>query len=330
MNAENESTNVKTETVKAVHSASVHSAEHAHKTIAHKETAHKEHKASASTASATPAANSVAATAPATASAGAPHHPAAYNPSNASSTGYSRQNSYQSRDFRGRDRNDNYADTPADTEEYKPMFVKKALTFPENKMFGKWLIKDVVVNDLSLMRYVGIDSTITPHSFGRKTRGRFAKGNINIVERLVNKLMRSGQGKRKLSGKFIRGRGSCGKKLQALKIVEKAFIVVEKQSKQNPIQMLVKAIENSAPREDITRVKKGGVAYSIAVDVSPVKRLDEAIKNIALAAFGNSFNKKVSAEQALADEIIAAASNDIKSTAVKRREEVERIAKASR
>ncbi|MFA6269181.1 MAG: 30S ribosomal protein S7 [archaeon] len=215
-------------------------------------------------------------------------------------------------------------------EEAKPIFVRKKSQFSEYKLFNKWSFADVIVSDLSLIRYVNLDPMVMPHSFGRKTRGRFEKANLNIVERLTNKIMRSGQGKRKLSGKFIRGRGSCGKKLEAMKIVEKAFDIIEKQSKQNPIQVYVKAIENSAPREDVTRVKKGGVAYTLAVDLAPLKRLDEAVKNLALGGFGGSFNKKVSAEQALADEIIAAANNDLKSTSIKRKDEVERIAKASR
>ena len=69
---------------------------------------------------------------------------------------------------------------------------------------------------------------------------------------------------------------------------------------------------------------------SLAVDVAPLIRLDEAIKNLALAGFANSFNKKISAERALADELIAASKNDSKSASVKRRDEVERVAKASR
>ena len=212
----------------------------------------------------------------------------------------------------------------------KPFYVKKKSQFSDYKLFNKWSFSDVVVTDLSMVRYLNIDPILIPHSFGRKTQGRFEKANLNIVERLVNKIMRSGQGKRKLSGKFIRGRGSCGKKLEAMHIVENAFEIIEKQTKQNPIQVLVKAIENSAPREDVTRIKKGGVSYTLAVDVSPLKRLDESIKNIALGGFGGSFNKKVTAEAALADEIIAAANNEIKSSAIKRKDEVERIAKASR
>jgi len=212
----------------------------------------------------------------------------------------------------------------------KPFFVKKKSQFSDYKLFNRWSFDDVIISDPSMVKYVNLDPMITPHSFGRKTRGRFEKANLNIVERLINKTMRSGQGKRKLSGKFIRGRGSCGKKLETMQIVERAFEIIEKQTKQNPIQVYVKALENAAPREDVTRVKKGGVAYTLAVDVSPLKRLDEAIKNLALGGFGSSFNKKVSAQEALAAEIIAAAANDIKSSAIKRKDEVERIAKASR
>lgn len=212
----------------------------------------------------------------------------------------------------------------------KPFFVKKKSQFSDYKLFNRWSFADVIISDPSMVRYVNLDPIIIPHSFGRKTRGRFEKANVNIVERLVNKLMRSGQGKRKLSGKFIRGRGSCGKKMEAIDIVENAFDLIEKQTKQNPIQVYVRAVENSAPREDVTRVKKGGVAYTLAVDVSPLKRLDEAIKNIALGGFGGSFNKKISASAALADEIIAASNNEIKSSSIKRKDEVERIAKASR
>lgn len=212
----------------------------------------------------------------------------------------------------------------------KPLYVKKRSTLQGYKLFNRWDMNEVVVKDLGLNRYINLDTVIVPHTFGRKSQGNFAKADINIVERLINKMMRSGQGKRKLSGKYIRGRGGCGKKLQTMQILERAFDIVEKKTKKNPIQVYVDAVENAAPREDITRIKRGGVAYSLAVDVSPIRRLDDAVKNIALAAFGGSFNKKVSAEEALAEEIIACAAGDMKSLAMKRREEVERIAKASR
>ena len=196
--------------------------------------------------------------------------------------------------------------------------------------FDRWDSSDVKVSDLGLARYINLNAKMFPHSFGKKGKKKWDKGTVGIVERLINKIMRSGQGKRKLSGKYIRGRGSCGKKLQAMEIVEKAFEIVEKKTNQNPLQVLVKAIENAAPREDVTRVKKGGIIYSQAVDVAPMTRVDESLKNIAISAFSASFNKKLSAQDALADELILASKEDAKSFSVKRRDEVERIAKASR
>lgn len=197
-------------------------------------------------------------------------------------------------------------------------------------LFGKWSTKEIKVEDIGLIKYISFQPKIIPHTFGRNTRKRFAKAHLNIVERLINKMMRSGQGKRKMSGKFIRGRGGTGKKLQVMKIVEDAFDLIEKQTKLNPIQVLVKAIENSAPREDTTRIKRGGVTYTQSVDVAPMKRVDEALKNLALAAFSQSFNSKTSAQEALAKELILASKEDGNSYAVKRRDEIERIAKSSR
>ncbi|MDO8624844.1 MAG: 30S ribosomal protein S7, partial [Candidatus Diapherotrites archaeon] len=103
-----------------------------------------------------------------------------------------------------------------------------------------------------------------------------------------------------------------------------------RETKQNPVQVLVTALENSAIREDTTRIKKGGVAYSVSVDVSPMRRLDEGIKNMALAGYASSFNTKVSASEGLAKEIILAAKGDSTSFSIRRRDEVERIAMASR
>ncbi|MBI2598360.1 MAG: 30S ribosomal protein S7 [Candidatus Diapherotrites archaeon] len=196
-------------------------------------------------------------------------------------------------------------------------------------VFGKYDISEVKLNDTSLRGMISLETKKVPHTFGRYAK-KMDKTHVSIVERLINKLMRSGQGKRKLSGKFIRGRGGCGKKILATKIVERAFEIVERQTKQNPMQLLAKAIENAGPREDTTRIKRGGITYTVSVDVSPRKRVDESLKNIALAAFSASFNSKIHAHEALAKEIILAAKEDNASFSVKRRDEVERIAKSSR
>ena len=197
-------------------------------------------------------------------------------------------------------------------------------------VFGRWSTEGVTVRDISLAPYINLNCMIIPHSHGRYAKYRFGRKNICIVERLINKLMRSGQGSKKVSGRFIRGRGATGKKLLAMKIVEKAFEIVEEKTGKNPIQVLVDAVTNAGPREDVVRVQMGGVVIPVAVDVSPLKRLDVALKNIALAAFYKSFNNKTPVWEALAEELILAAKNDPQSFAIARREEIERIARASR
>lgn len=151
-----------------------------------------------------------------------------------------------------------------------------------------------------------------------------------IVERLINKLMRSGPGVRKLGGKIIRGAKACGKKHKTYNIVRKSFDLVEQRTKKNPVQVLIDAIQHSAPREETTRISYGGITYYVAVDSAPQRRLDTAIKNLAAGAFAASFSNKKPIEECLAEELILAANNDMKSFAVARKEESERIAKGAR
>ncbi|MCX8197175.1 MAG: 30S ribosomal protein S7 [Candidatus Micrarchaeota archaeon] len=201
----------------------------------------------------------------------------------------------------------------------------------QEKIFGKYSVEDVKISDLSLAQYANISAVILPHSHGRHAKIQFGKRKVNIVERLANKLMRGGTGE-KTSGKVIRTDGRMqGKKTKALAIVEKAFEIVESRTKKNPIQLLVDALQNAAPREDFTRVSMGGVTYQVAVDVSASRRLDMALRNIALAAVMGSFDKKKTLAEALADEIEFAAKGDPNSSyAIKKRDETERMARAAR
>ena len=188
---------------------------------------------------------------------------------------------------------------------------------PKNRMaivFGKYDSGNVQIADITLSKYINFDTKLFPHTFGRSARRHFEKGKMSIIERLINKIMRSGQGKKKMSGKFIRGRGSCGKKLQAIQIVEDAFAIVETRTKQNPLQVLVKAIENAAPREEVTRVAAGGVSYQLSVDVSATRRLDVVLRNITLSALMKAFDSKASLSATLADEIVNTAKGDLQTS----------------
>jgi small subunit ribosomal protein S7 len=96
------------------------------------------------------------------------------------------------------------------------------------------------------------------------------------------------------------------------------------------VEVLVKAVENSAPCEDTTRISYGGIAYRLSVDVSPQRRVDLSLRNITEAARQASINNPRSIEECLAEELILAANRDIKSHAVSKRYELERVAQANR
>lgn len=198
-------------------------------------------------------------------------------------------------------------------------------------LFGKYDMREVKVSDPSIASYISLNATSMPHTHGRHAKKQFGKGKVNVVERLANKLMRGGTGE-KTSGKVIRTDGRLqGKKTRALAIVERAFSIVATKTKKNPVQLLVDAAQNAAPREDFTRVSMGGVSYQVAVDVSASRRLDMALRNIALAAIMGAFDKKKTLAEALADEIELAAKDDANSSyAIKKRDETERMARSSR
>ncbi len=186
----------------------------------------------------------------------------------------------------------------------------------EIKLFGKWSFKEVKVRDVGLERYVSLKPVTLPHSMGRHEHKRFRKANVNIVERVINNIMRPGK--------------NAGKKARATNIVKHAFEIVNIRTGKNPIEVLVNAIENSAPCEDTTRISMGGIVYHLSVDVAPQRRIDLALRHITDGARQASVNNPRSIEECLADELVMAGSHDIKSFAVAKRHEIERVAQASR
>ena len=198
----------------------------------------------------------------------------------------------------------------------------------EIKIFDRWSEKDLEVKDIGLKKYINLQPIMVPRSGGRYAKHQFHKSKMNIVERLMNKLAVPGhRGKKHV---LTSGRAS-GKTLIHYKIVNSAFEKIEKQIGKNPIAILVGAIENTAPREEITAYQVGGMIMRRAVITSPQRRVDIALKNIAHSSYKKSFGKKESMSGALANELIAAYNNDAsKSEAVKERERLERESEGAR
>ncbi len=195
---------------------------------------------------------------------------------------------------------------------------KKSRRKPPMKLliFDRWDISEVVVHDAGLNRYINLSPIVIPHTGGRWADKPFGKMKTSIVERIINNMMRT--------------EVFTGKKSKAYTTVRLAFAVIEEKTKKNPIQVLVDAIERAAPREEVTRLKYGGISVPKAVDIAPSRRLDLALRNICQGAVQASFKNKKAIEECLADEVLAAARGDMSSAAIGKKEEMERVAASAR
>lgn len=185
-------------------------------------------------------------------------------------------------------------------------------------VFGKYPVDKITFRDKGLAHYVTLGRYIVPHTEGRHANKGFAKTRLDIIERLINNLMRTEK--------------YTGKKAKATRVLMTTFEIIQKRTKRNPVQVLVEAVEHSAPREEVTRLQYGGISVPKAVDVSPSRRLDTALRHLARGAIASVFNSKSRKriEFALAEEIIAASKGDSSSFAIAKKEEVERIAASAR
>ena len=197
----------------------------------------------------------------------------------------------------------------------------------EIKFFNRWSVEGVKVEDPGLKKYISIEPKVAPKTGARYIGNRFHKAKISIVERLINKVMVPGHKakKHKISSGSI-----SGKSQTAARIVEEALEIIEKKANQNPIGVLVKAIENAAPREEIISIEYGGARYPKAVESSPLRRVDFVLRLISQGAFQKSFNSKKDASVALADEILAAFNLSASSASVSKKLELERQADSAR
>uniref|UniRef100_A0A8W8KZ32 Small ribosomal subunit protein uS7 domain-containing protein n=1 Tax=Magallana gigas TaxID=29159 RepID=A0A8W8KZ32_MAGGI len=172
-----------------------------------------------------------------------------------------------------------------------------AVELPEIKLFGKWSSDDVQVSDISLTDYIAVKEKYAkylPHSSGRYQVKRFRKSQCPIVERLTCSLMMHGR--------------NNGKKLLTTRIVKHAFEIIHLLTGENPLQVLVNAIINSGPREDSTRIGRA----------------------VCTGAREASFRNIKTIAECLADELINAAKGSSNSHAIKKKDELERVAKSNR
>ncbi|MDO8516616.1 MAG: 30S ribosomal protein S7 [Nanoarchaeota archaeon] len=194
------------------------------------------------------------------------------------------------------------------------------------KIFGLYDVEGIEVQEAGLKRVVNLSPKLILKTHGRN-RQEFAKTKINIIERLINILQVPGSRGKKHK---IITRWNTGKYSKNAKIVIGALNMVEAKTKQNPVAVLVKAIENAAPRDEVTAIEYGGATYPQAVDVSPIRRVNLVLRFLVHGAYDKAFNKKATITEALAKEIILASENSSESFAIQKKNDAEKQADAAR
>jgi small subunit ribosomal protein S7 len=191
-------------------------------------------------------------------------------------------------------------------------------------LFRKWDLSEIEIHDPGLKTAISLKKTIMPLTYGRSALKRFNKADVNVVERLANKLMHFGKKYAKNTGRM------AGKKTAVIKTVKNTLQIINLKTGKNPVEILVRAIEFSAPNEDTTRIVYGGTVYHVSVDVSPLRRVDLALRFISDCVKEATFSNPKAIEEHLAEHLIMAASNDPNAPSIRKKNELERIAQASR
>ena len=194
------------------------------------------------------------------------------------------------------------------------------------KVFDLYDLSEVQISDIGLKNVINLTPKLILKSHGRNVQ-KFGQTKVNIIERLMNRIAVSGHRGKK--HKLEKGTAS-GKYTKNMMIVLETFDLIQKRTNKNPIQVLVKAIENSAPRDEVTIIEYGGTRYPQAIDVSPLRRVNLALRHIVQGASDKAFNKKKTLAQALAEEIILSSESNGESFAFRKKNESERQADSAR
>lgn len=185
------------------------------------------------------------------------------------------------------------------------------------KLFNTYPYNEVEVKDETLVGFINVAVPgIVPHTCTKINLGRFGKMKTSIVERFVVHLMQHGR--------------NSGKKRLAIQLFREACAIMHKLTGENPIQLIVDACINAGPRESSSRIGRGGSMKRSSVDVSPYRRLNVALRLLSEGIRVTAFKNKKTMPEVIANEIISAAKNSQNSYAVKKKEEIERVAKSNR
>ncbi|MBT5023195.1 30S ribosomal protein S7 [Candidatus Woesearchaeota archaeon] len=193
--------------------------------------------------------------------------------------------------------------------------------------FNRWSLQGVTIEDEGLKSAICLTPRIVPRTGGKAAKFRFHKTDVFVVERFINRLMTTGHRakKHKITSGHQTGKGNT-----VYNIMVKTLELIEKKMNMNPVEVLIKAVEYAAPREEIITIEYGGAKYPKAVECAPQRRVDQAIKLMSQLAYHKSFNTRKSMVDTLAQEIMDAYEMKPTSGAIAKKLELERQADSSR
>ncbi len=203
----------------------------------------------------------------------------------------------------------------------EPEIEEKVLTM------GRWDATEAEIEDEGLERYISLENVIAPRSRGRHVERQFYKAHVAITERLLNRLYVAGH--RGNKHKITSGRNT-GNSQRLWNLLEETFEIIEEETGENPIQILVRALENSAPEEEVVTYQRGGVRARKAVLVSPQRRVDLALRLLVQGAYESRLQESDDAAEVLAQELIGASNGDTDVRAVREKERKEKEAEGAR
>ncbi len=195
------------------------------------------------------------------------------------------------------------------------------------KLFDLYSTEELEIKDKAIKPYIGLDGKLVLKSYGRRKFDKFAKAKFNILERFANRIAVPGHVGKK--HKIITS-WSSGAYENNMNIVLKALKIVEEKTKKNPMQVLIDAIENGSPRDEITVIEHAGARYPQAVDTSPMRRVDLAVRWMVQGAYSKAFGKKGKMYETLANEIMKAAEGNMESYSLMKKNDAEKQADSAR
>ncbi len=194
------------------------------------------------------------------------------------------------------------------------------------KVFDLYDISETQVKDPALRPYINLGAKLILKSQGRR-KDKLAMTRVNVIERLANRLAVPGHSGKK--HKIITN-WSSGKYNKNMKTVLKVLDIIAKKTGRNPIHVFVEAIENGSPRDEITVIESAGARYPQAVDCSPMRRINLAIRWMVQGSYQKCFGKKTKMAESLANEIINASKGSMDSYSCSKRNESEKQADSAR